>query len=211
LVQRRLAGKFWGKLPLVCHAGPSIPEEIVMNRTHFSLIWMSLIAVLALTAVPHVVKAQATGFGSAGWKQGVDNYWPAQASGRYVETARNYAQSVQTYIAKTPQPEPTVVKEIKTELGRYLDDAQKHLTSMKNDFANDKDALAGIEGIEKELATAVKHNKEMIACCEMQTFDKIGAMACCTDLVKELDKVHADHVALMKKLAAKYPAPAAKQ
>jgi len=182
-----------------------------MNRTYFSLIWLPLIAVLALAAVPHGVRAQATGFGSAGWKQGVDQYWPAHASGRYVESARNYAQSVQTYIAKTPQAENSVVKEIKTELGRYLDDAQKHLATMKKDFANDKEALTGIESIDKELSDAVAHNKEMIACCEKQTFDKVGAMACCTDLVKALDKVHADHVALMKKLAAKYPAQPAKK
>ena len=181
-----------------------------MNRKHFSLIALTLIAAFVITLVPQLAWAQATGFGSAGWKQGVDNYWPAQASRRYIESARNYAQSVQTYVAKTTQPEPSVVKEFKTELGRYLDDSQKHLTSMKKDFANDKDAIAGIEGIEKELAAAVNHNKEMVTCCEHQTFDKIKAMECCTDLVKQLDKVHADHAALMKKLAAKYPVAASK-
>ena len=67
---------------------------------------------------------------------------------------------------------------------------------LAHSFANDKDAIAGIEGIEKELTTAVNHNKEMVACCEHQTFDKIKAMECCIDLVKQLDKVHAHHVAL---------------
>ena len=180
-----------------------------MNATFRTLIVTAAIAALSITALPGKAQAQATGFGSAGWKQGVDNYWPAQASSRYIESARNYAQSVQTYVTKTAQPEPSVVREIKTELGRYLDDAQKHLATMKNDFANDKEAVAAISNIEKELSTAVTHNKEMIACCEGQKFDKIKTMTCCTDLVKSLDKVHADHVALMKKLAAKYPVPAA--
>jgi hypothetical protein len=96
------------------------------------------------------------------------------------------------------------VKDIKTGLSRYLDDAQKHLATMKKDFAGDKETVAAIENIEKGLASAVEHNKQMIACCENQKFDKIATMACCTDLVKQLDKVHADHVALMKKLSQKF-------
>jgi len=79
---------------------------------------------------------------------------------------------------------------------------------MKKDLASDKEAVAGIEGIEKGLAAAIEHNKAMIACCENQKFDKIATMTCCTDLVKQLDKVHADHVALMKKLSQKYATPA---
>jgi hypothetical protein len=117
---------------------------------------------------------------------------------------RNYAQEVQTYTAKAPQPEPSVVKDIKTDLGRYLDDAQKHLATMKKDFADDKETIAAVESIEKGLTTAIEHNKAMITCCEDQKFDKIKTMACCTDLVKQLDKVHAEHVALMKKLNQKY-------
>lgn len=179
-----------------------------MNATFRSLA-MAAVAALVFATISANANGQATGFGSAGWKQGVNNYWPAQASARYIESARNYAQTVQTITAAPTPPEPSVVKEFKTELGRYLDDAQKHVAAMKKDFANDKEAVAAIEAIDKELGSAIAHNKEMIACCEKQTFDKVGAMACCTDLVKALDKVHADHVALMKKLAAKYPAPAA--
>jgi hypothetical protein len=48
----------------------------------------------------------------------------------------------------------------------------------------------------------------MIACCENQKYDKIATMTCCTDLVKDLNKVHADHVALMQKLGQKYGAAA---
>ena len=103
------------------------------------------------------------------------------------------------------------MKDIKTDLGRYLDDAQKHLTTMKKDFASDKETVAGVENLEKELASAIANNKAMIACCEDQKFDKVATMKCCTDLVKDLDKVHADHVALMRKLSQKYAAsPATK-
>lgn len=163
-----------------------------MNATIRNLLLTLTVVTLTVLSIPAVTFAQGTGFNDAGAKIRGDAYWPARATTRYIESARSYAQEVQTYIAKTPQPEPSVVKEIKTELGRYLDDAQKHLTSMKNDFTADKETVAAIEKIEKELATAVDHNKAMITCCENQKFDKIATMSCCTDLVKQLDKVHAD-------------------
>ena len=152
------------------------------------------------------IRDHLTGFGSAGWKQGVDANWSAQASSRYIDSARSYAQSFQNYVARAPQPEPNVVKEIKAELGRYLDDAQKHLVAMKKDYASDKETVVAVENIEKDLATAIAHNKDMIACCENQKFDKVATMTCCTDLTKDLNKVHGEHIALMNKLAAKYPA-----
>jgi hypothetical protein len=64
--------------------------------------------------------------------------------------------------------------------------------------------------LEKGLAGTIEHNKAMITCCENQTFDKIATMTCRTNLVKQLDKVHAQHVSLMKKLSGKCaakPAP----
>ena len=177
-----------------------------MNVQRFTQVCLAVVAGLALVGTPELALAQ----GPAGRKVTGEAYWPAKASRRHVETARYYAQEFQTYVKAAPQPEPSVVKDIKTELGRYLDEAQKHLATMKKDLEGDKEAVAGVESIEKELATAVEHNKAMIACCENQKFDKIATMTCCTDLVKQLDKVHADHVALMKKLTAKYAATPAK-
>ena len=81
---------------------------------------------------------------------------------------------------------------------------------MKKDFASDKETVAAVERIEKDLAKAVEHNKAMIACCQEEKFDKAMAMTCCTDLSKQLGKIHADHVALMKQLATKHAAPAKK-
>jgi len=178
-----------------------------MNRKHFSLIALTLIAGLTFAITPRLASAQ---FQDAGAKIRGDIYWPSRASGRYIESARNYAREVQTYVAKAPKPEPSVVKDIKTELGRYLDEANKHLAQMEKDFAGDSEIAAGIKGLEKELESAVDHHKAMVACCESQTFDKVATMACCKDLVKDLDKIHAEHVALMSKLATKYSAPTSK-
>ena len=49
----------------------------------------------------------------------------------------------------------------------------------------------------------------MVACCENQTFDKVATMSCCKDLVKDLDKIHAGHAALMQTLARRYGTAAA--
>jgi len=179
-----------------------------MNATLNTLWRMAVAIVLVVVALPGLARGQATGFQDAGAKIRGDIYWPSRAATRYIESARNYAQEFQTYVAKAPQPEPSVVKEIKTELGRYLDEANRHLVAMKKDLAADKEAVAAIENLEKELAQAIEHNKAMITCCENQKFDKIATMTCCTDLVKQLDKIHAEHVALMRKLNQKYGAAA---
>ncbi|MCE9524752.1 MAG: hypothetical protein K8R36_01710 [Planctomycetales bacterium] len=149
-------------------------------------------------------QAQPTsGFHSAGWKQGVDTYWPAQSAHRSIGNAVEYAQDFQNYLTKMPAPEPAVVKDVKVELAKYLDDAKKHLATMKKDFAADKEISGAIAAIEKDLATAVENHKAAMECCEHEKFDKAAGMACCKDMVKDLDKVHKAHQDLMKKLAAK--------
>ena len=179
-----------------------------MNATLRFVLGTAAAVALSFVALP-AAQAQK----DAGAKIRGDVYWPSKASSRYLESARNYAQDVQTYVQKAPKPEPSVVKEIKTELGRYLDESQKHLATMKKDFASDKETVAAVESLEKQLTTAIEHNKMMIACCENEKFDKVATMSCCTDLVKELDKVYKDHTALMQKLTAKHAsaAPAAKK
>jgi len=92
-------------------------EENAMNATFRNLFQLGALAALALVISPQFAAGQNP-FRSAGDKITGDAYWPARASGQFIESARNYAQEVQTYVAKAPQPEPSVVKEIKTELGR---------------------------------------------------------------------------------------------
>jgi len=177
-----------------------------MNATLRFLWGTAAITGLWMIALQSTAQAQAPGFQDAGAKIRGDVYWPGRATTRYVESARNYAQEVQTYVAKAPKPEPSVVKEINTELTRYLNDSKKHLTTMKKDFASDTETLAAVESLEKQLATAVENHKAMIACCEDEKFDKVATMKCCTDLVKDLDKIHKEHVALMQRLSQKYGA-----
>ena len=55
-------------------------------------------------------------------------------------------------------------------------------------------------------ACDLANNKAMITCCKDEKFDKAMAMTCCTDLSKQLDKIHAEHLGLMKQLSSKYAA-----
>jgi hypothetical protein len=176
-----------------------------MNATFRTLFGTATLAALALVAMPSAADAQNP-FRTAGEKISGEAYWPGRATTRYLESAQSYAQDFQTHVAKAGKPEPAVVAEVHKTLTGYLDEANKHLVSMKKDFASDKETVAAIEKIEKDLATAVAHNKAMIDCCKEEKFDKAMAMTCCTDLSKQLGKIHADHVALMKKLSTKYAA-----
>ena len=181
-----------------------------MNRKQIASFCHAFVMGLVVASMASVAWAQPTsGFHSAGWKQGVDTYWPGRAASRNIGTAREYAQDFQNYVAKMPSPEPSVVKEVKLELARYLEEAKRHLASMKKDFAADKETVAAIESIEKDLAAAIGLHKDMIECCENEKFDKIAGMTCCSDLLKQLDKIHAAHQDLMRKLSRKYAVPAA--
>jgi len=179
-----------------------------MRATIRNLFQVGALVALVVIALPQFAAAQ-NAFRSAGEKITGDAYWPGRAATRYIESARNYAQEYQGYITRAPRPEPAVVQEVSKTLTGYLDEAKKHLTAMKKDFANDKETVAAVEGMEKDLAKAVENHKAMIACCQEEKFDKAMAMTCCSDLSKDLGKIHDTHVALMKKLAAKH-GPAAK-
>jgi hypothetical protein len=177
-----------------------------MNATFYNSLKLVSVVAIALLFAPQFAAAQGSAFRSAGDKITGQAYWPARATTRYIESARAYADEYQSYIARAPRPEPAVVQEVSRTLTGYLDEANKHLTAMKKDFAADKETVAAVEAIEKDLGQAIEHNKAMIACCQNEKFEKAMAMSCCTDLSKQLGKIHDDHVALMKKLAAKHGA-----
>jgi hypothetical protein len=170
-----------------------------MNVQFSKLFAMVVIALLAV--LPAAAFGQGGAFRSAGEKITGEAYWPSRATSRYLQSAQTYAQDFQAHVARAGRPEPAVVQEVSKTLSGYLDEANKHLATMKKDFAGDTETVAAVEAIEKDLAKAVSQNKDMIACCKEEKFDKAMAMTCCTDLAKQLGKIHADHVALMTKLA----------
>lgn len=128
-------------------------------------------------------------------------FWSSKATSRRITHARDYARDFHGYIVANPKPEPAVVKEATAEIGRNLEEAKKHLAQMKKDFAGDKEAVAGIEALEKQLAAAFEQHKILGACCEKATFDAIETMECCSDLATRLEKLLVSHDELMRRLA----------
>jgi hypothetical protein len=169
-------------------------------KTLFQFGLSAAFAAALFLLVPAVALAQKDAGAKARGEHSVP-FWSSRSSARRLSTAHDYARDFQRYLAVNPQPDPAVVKEVTTEIGKNLDEAKKHLAQLKQDFAANKEAIAGIEALEKELAAAFDHHKLLCECCEMAAFDKIKTMECCTDLAKHLDKIMTDHEALMQKLA----------
>ncbi len=169
----------------------------------------ALVAAAALVFSPAAAYAQKDAGSKARGEHSVP-FWSSRSSARRISAAHDYARDFQRYVAANPKPDPAVVKEVTTQIGKNLDEAKAHLGQLKKDFAGNKDAIAGIEGLEKQLAAAFDHHKLLCECCEKAEFDAIKTMECCTDLAKHLDQILTDHDALMHKLSPKPAAPAKK-
>ena len=171
------------------------------------LFCLALASIATLALMPSAAHAQPDAGAKARGEHSVP-FWSSRSSARRISAAREYARDFQRYVAANPEPDPVVVKEVTTEIGNNLDEAKKHLAQLKKDFAANKEAVAGIEGIEKQLAAAFDQHKMLCECCEKEAFDKIATMECCSDLAKKLDKILTDHDDLMHKLSPKAVAPA---
>jgi hypothetical protein len=137
-------------------------------------------------------------------------FWSSKASQRHFESARNYSYDFRGYVQANPKPSPAVVKEVTTGIGHNLAEAKRHLAQMKKDYATNKSAVAAIEGLEKQVASAYEHHDKLSACCTEATFDAMKTMTCCEDFAAEMDKILESHAKLMDSLAPKHAAPAKK-
>lgn len=173
-----------------------------MNVSRRWLIGTSAALLAGLLFLPEAAQAQRDAGAKIRGEHSVP-FWSSRSSARRMNAARDYARDFQRYVAANPKPEPAVVKEVTTEIGKNLDEAKVHLAQMKKDFAGNKEAVAGIESLERQLAGAFDHHKLLCDCCEKESFDKIATMKCCTDLAEHLDKILDEHDALMKKLSPK--------
>jgi hypothetical protein len=84
-----------------------------------------------------------------------------------------------------------------------LEEAKKHLASMKKEAGDDKETAAAITKIENKLTHAFDMHTKLCDCCKDASFKQIHGMECCNDLATELDQIMADHGAVMRKQAHK--------
>jgi hypothetical protein len=182
-----------------------------MNSSRLVWLGTALAVVASLCLLPAPAYAQKDAGAKARGEHSVP-FWSSRSSARHLTAARDYARDFQAHVAVNPKPEPAVVKEVTKEIGNSLNEAKKHLAQLKKDFAGNKDAVAGIDSIDKQLTTAFDHHKMLCECCEKEAFDAIATMACCKDLAAELDKILDQHDALMLKLSPKAaPAPVSRK
>lgn len=179
-----------------------------MNSTRRLLVGTTMTLGMLLMATPEV-SAQKDATSKSRGEHSVP-FWSSKASSRRLTHARDYARDFHGYIVANPKPEPAVVKEATAEIGRNLEESKKHLAQMKKDYADDKEAVAGIEALEKQLAAAFDQHKMLGACCEKASFDAIETMECCSDLATQLDKLVIAHDELMRKIVRKAAAAPAK-
>lgn len=149
-----------------------------------------------LSTTPALAQHDAT------WKALGQSGQSHQSFSRRMSHAADYTRDLRAYVTPPHKPTPAAVKEIVSELGRNLESAKKHLADMKKAAGDDKATADAIVKIESHVNTAFEHHKAAHACC-VEDFDAAKALSCCDDLTKEIDKIIAEHNALMKSLAAK--------
>ena len=172
-----------------------------MNAAHRILVGTAIAVGLSLVATPELFAQKDATSKSRG--EHTVPFWSSKASSRRLTHARDYARDFHGYIVANPKPEPAVVKEATAEIGRNLEESKKHLAQMKKDYADDKQAVAGIEALEKQLAAAFEQHQMLGACCAQASFDALETMECCSDLATQLDKLVIAHDELMRNIVRK--------
>lgn len=122
---------------------------------------------------------------------------------RNMSYARDYSRDLYYYTCNAQSIDPELARSESTELGRNIDASKKELTTIRKEYAGDKEILASLNAIEEHLKNAAVQQKKLHAECQMDTVDVTAGMKCCIDITKELEKAMAEHTALMSKLEMK--------
>lgn len=102
---------------------------------------------------------------------------------------------------------PRIVQAATDEIGDYIMKSEKHLTWMRRqaEARKDKDTLASLDSIDRNLAEAKQHHATLCSCCLEDNVDAKAAMACCQTIDDALGKAISEHDSLMKRLGEKQP------
>lgn len=134
--------------------------------------------------------------------RGEYNFYGGSA-GRSMQSARDYSHDYRQYVRTAPAQKvnPEVAREAADSIGTYIAKAQKHMAWMRKQAAGDKDTLASLDVIDKNLADAAKSHHEMHDICMKDNVDAEGSMKCCQQIDDSLKTAIDEHDKLMKRLA----------
>ena len=119
-----------------------------------------------------------------------------RSANEYSSNYRNYAQTAQTVNTE-------VAREAADSIGQYITKAQAHMASMRKhaETAKDKETLASLTSIDKNLAAAAKSHAELREICLRDNVDAAESADRCNVIDAHLAKAIAEHDKLMKRLA----------
>lgn len=102
---------------------------------------------------------------------------------------------------------PQVAQVATDEIGDYIAKSERHLAWMRRqaEAGKDKDTLASLDSIDRNLAAAKRNHALLCGCCLEGNVDATAAMACCQTVDDALGKAISEHDALMKRLGEKQP------
>jgi len=174
---------------------------------HFTRWSAAILVVAAVVVQATVADAQIR---DAGAKTRGEYGYRANSGGSSMRGARDYSNYYRQYAQSAPaQPvDPEVARDAADTIGTYISKAQRHFAWMRTQAkaASDKEALASLDVIDKNLATAAKSHHEMHDTCLKADVDAAGSMKCCQQIDDALAAAIAEHDKLMKKLAVAKPA-----
>lgn len=138
----------------------------------------------------------------AGSKARGETYFWGNSAGGAMRSGRDYSHYYRQYARDAQQVNPEVARETADTIGQYITKAQRHLAWMRTQAqtGNDKETLASLDVIDKNLADAAKSHHEMHDTCLKANVDAAGSMQCCQQIDESLAKAISDHDKLMKRL-----------
>lgn len=165
------------------------------------------LALVAL-AIPSTAYAQR----DAGSKIRGEYGFYGNSGGSAMRSARDYSHYYRQYAQQAQPVNPEVAREAADSIGTYLIKAQRHFAWMRTQAqaGNDKDTLAALDDIDKNLAAAAKSYHEMHDTCLKASVDSGASMKCCQQIDEHLSKAITEHDKLMKRLAGEKAATPSK-
>ena len=159
------------------------------------------LALLALVVPAGIANAQP----DAGAKMRGENNFYGSSAGSAMRSAREHSSYYRQYAQGAPEKQinPEVAREAADAIGTYITKARRHMAWMRTQAhaSKDKETLASLDVIDKNLAAAAKSHKEMHDTCLKANVDGTESMECCKQIDEPLAAAIAEHDKLMKRLA----------
>lgn len=95
------------------------------------------------------------------------------------------------------------------ELSAYIEQMERHLDWMhrRAESRKDSDTRATVEAIQKKLTVAKDRHRKLCQLCAEELHDTVMERECCQVIDEMMHEVIDEHLALMRRLRARRPAP----